>query len=66
MIYGIALGGMEIMVIAGVILFLFGGRKIPELMRGLAQGIGEFKKVKQEADLASLEIKKAVKELEDG
>ncbi len=35
-------GGMELIVILFVVLLLFGGRKIPELMRGLGKGIKEF------------------------
>jgi sec-independent protein translocase protein TatA len=34
---------MHLLIIAVVILVLFGGRKIPEVMRGLGQGIKEFK-----------------------
>tara|TARA_Y100000739_G_C20452631_1_gene392961 strand:+ start:22 stop:225 length:204 start_codon:yes stop_codon:yes gene_type:complete len=37
-------GGTEILVILLIILLLFGGRKIPELMRGLGTGMKEFKK----------------------
>ena len=37
-------GPFEIIVIVLVILLLFGGRKIPELMKGLGQGLREFKK----------------------
>ncbi len=37
------LGGQEIALIAVVLLLMFGGRKIPELMRGLGKGIREFK-----------------------
>lgn len=37
------IGGPEIIIIAIVILVLFGGRKIPELMRGLGRGVKEFK-----------------------
>lgn len=37
------LGTGEIIVIALVILLLFGGRKIPELMRGLGKGVRSFK-----------------------
>jgi sec-independent protein translocase protein TatA len=37
------LGGQEIIVIAILVLLLFGGKKIPELMRGLGKGIREFK-----------------------
>jgi sec-independent protein translocase protein TatA len=35
---------MHILLILAVIMLLFGGKKIPELMRGLGQGIREFKK----------------------
>ena len=36
-------GGWEVVIIALVILLLFGGRKIPELMRGIGKGIRSFK-----------------------
>lgn len=38
-----SLGLQEILVIALVILLLFGGKKIPELMRGLGKGVKSFK-----------------------
>jgi sec-independent protein translocase protein TatA len=34
---------MHLLIIAVVVLVLFGGRKIPEVMRGLGQGVREFK-----------------------
>jgi sec-independent protein translocase protein TatA len=37
-------GGIEILVIVLVVLLLFGAKKIPELARGLGQGITEFRK----------------------
>jgi sec-independent protein translocase protein TatA len=37
------LGWTEIIIIVAIILLLFGGKKIPELMRGLGQGAREFK-----------------------
>jgi sec-independent protein translocase protein TatA len=37
------LGTQEIIIIAFVILLLFGGKKIPELMKGLGKGIKSFK-----------------------
>ena len=40
------LGLTEILLIAFVVLLLFGGKKIPELMRGLGRGIREFKDAK--------------------
>lgn len=36
-------GPTELIIVAVVILLLFGGRKIPELMRGLGKGVKEFK-----------------------
>jgi sec-independent protein translocase protein TatA len=43
-------GVPEMLLIAVVLLLLFGGRKIPELMRGLGKGMNEFKKAKSEMD----------------
>lgn len=37
------LGAQEIIIIAIIVLLLFGGRKIPELMRGLGRGMKEFR-----------------------
>jgi sec-independent protein translocase protein TatA len=42
--------GPEMLVIFLAILLLFGGKKIPELMRGLGKGISEFKKGKNESE----------------
>ncbi|MCE5332086.1 MAG: twin-arginine translocase TatA/TatE family subunit [Bacteroidales bacterium] len=39
-----SLGMPEILLIALVVLLIFGGKKIPELMRGLGKGVTEFKK----------------------
>ena len=38
------LGVTEILMILAVVLLLFGGKKIPELMKGLGSGLNEFKK----------------------
>lgn len=43
------LRGWEILIIFLAILLLFGGRKIPELMRGLGKGVHSFRKGMQEA-----------------
>ena len=52
----LAIGPGQIALIAVVLLIMVGGKKIPELMKGLGTGIKEFKKgVKEEA---SKEIKK--------
>lgn len=45
-----ALGGMEIALIVLALLLLFGGKKIPELMRGLGKGMKEFKDGKDGVD----------------
>ena len=44
------LGAPELIVIAIVLLLLFGGKKIPELMRGLGKGMKEFKDAKDGVD----------------
>ena len=44
------IGGPQIILITIVVLLLFGGRKIPELMRGLGSGIKEFKKATKEEE----------------
>ncbi len=44
------MGGGEIAVILVIVLLLFGGRKIPELMKGLGKGIKEFKDGKDGVD----------------
>ena len=42
------LGGWEIVLILAVVLILFGAKKLPELAKGLGQGIKEFKKATNE------------------
>ncbi|MBO5693445.1 MAG: twin-arginine translocase TatA/TatE family subunit [Tidjanibacter sp.] len=51
------LGGWEIIVIALVILLLFGGKKIPELMRGIGKGVRSFKEGMNEAKEEAQKIK---------
>ena len=45
------LGMQEILVIALIILLLFGGKKIPELMKGLGKGVKSFKDGMKEDDM---------------
>lgn len=46
-----ALGPTELILIALVVILLFGGRKIPELMKGIGQGMKEFKRASREGDM---------------
>ena len=58
------LGATEILLILLVIVLLFGGKKIPELMKGIGQGMKEFKKAStldDEKDKAKPEQKDEVK-----
>lgn len=46
------IGSTELLLIAGLALLLFGGKKLPEMMRGLGKGVSEFKKgVKEVTDI---------------
>jgi sec-independent protein translocase protein TatA len=45
-----SLGTTELLIIAAVVLFLFGGKKIPELFKGLAEAVKEFKKASKDTD----------------
>ena len=49
------LGAQELLLIFGVVLLLFGAKKIPDIARGLGKGIREFKD-------ASKEVKKEIEE----
>jgi len=52
-----SLGAPEIILIALLVLLIFGGKKIPELMRGLGKGVTSFKKGLKDVDE---EIKKDI------
>lgn len=52
-------GWTEIVLIAFIVLLLFGGKKIPELMRGLGRGVREFKDAK---DNVRRELEESVSE----
>jgi sec-independent protein translocase protein TatA len=56
-----SLGPGEIILIALVVLLLFGGKKIPELMKGLGQGVKEFNKAKSSIEN---EVKENIREIE--
>jgi sec-independent protein translocase protein TatA len=59
-LFGIPSGG-ELIVVLFVVLLLFGGKKIPELMRGLGKGIREFNSARNSIEE---EIKEGMKESE--
>ena len=52
------LGMQEVLVIALIVLLLFGGKKIPELMKGLGKGVKSFKEGMNEISLDEPEKKK--------
>ena len=60
------IGTNEIIIILVIVLLLFGGKKIPELMRGLGKGVREFndakQNVKKEIEESTNDIKNSVKE----
>ncbi len=59
--YFLAFGTNEMIIIVIVVLLLFGGRKIPELMRGIGKGIREFNdaksNVKREIEDSASDVK---------
>ena len=56
------IGAPEIIIIALVVLLIFGGKKIPELMKGIGKGVKSFKdglnEVEKEIDSIDTEVKK--------
>ena len=58
MVYPLVFGTWEIVIIVLVVLLLFGGKKIPELMKGLGQGVKSFKQ-------GMNEVEKEIKELDE-
>lgn len=58
-IFAFGLGGWEVVLIFVVVLVLFGAKKLPELAKGLGQGIKEFKKAT--SDISS-EMHRAIEE----
>ncbi len=56
----LAIQGWEWIIIALVVLLLFGGKKIPELMRGLGKGVKSFKQGMKEVEEDINEIKKDI------
>lgn len=58
------IGTQEILLILLIILILFGGKKLPELARGLGHSLREFKKASHDVDEVKENIKKEFNEAE--
>ena len=50
LVYPLVFGTWEIVAIVAVVLLLFGGKKIPELMKGLGKGVKSFKEGMKEVE----------------
>ena len=59
MIYPLMIGTWEIVAIVAVIVLLFGGKKIPELMKGIGKGVKSFKQ-------GMNEVEKEIKDVDEG
>ena len=60
-------GGMELLLILGIVILLFGGKKIPDLAKGIGKGIKDFKKEMKDdepAEVASTDEAKKVEKTE--
>lgn len=57
-----AIGATEIIVVCVLVLLLFGGKKIPELMKGLGQGVRNFKQGMNEPTPEELERQRQVQQ----
>ncbi|MCK4747191.1 MAG: twin-arginine translocase TatA/TatE family subunit [Bacteroidales bacterium] len=62
----LAIGVWQIVLIVAIALLLFGGRKIPELMRGIGQGMKEFKKATAEDEDDVVDDTEDPKKIKDG
>ena len=64
-----SVGPWQVIIIILAIIILFGGKKLPELFRGLGQGLKEFKKatheIKDEVKSATEEVEEVEKEIKD-
>jgi len=59
------IGSGEIIVVLFVLLFLFGGKKLPELVRGLGESGKELKKAKKEIEKALSDVSSEVTDVEE-
>ena len=59
-------GGTELLIIFGIIVLLFGAKKIPDLAKGLGKGIKNFKSEMKEPDESEIASTEAPKKVENG
>lgn len=59
------IGSTELILIGGIALLLFGGKKLPEMMRGLGQGVREFKKGVNEENKDEAKEKEVVEDAKE-
>ena len=57
-----AIGPMQVILIIAIVVLLFGGKKIPELMKGLGSGIKEFKNAAKDEQSATTKKEEETKE----
>ena len=57
-------GGTELLIILGIVVLLFGGKKIPELAKGLGQGIKNFKKSVKDDEVEEVTAAQAPKQVD--
>ncbi len=60
MIQPLFIGTTELMLIAGIALLLFGGKKLPELMKGMGQGVRSFKEGVKDVSEPIKDVKKEI------
>lgn len=60
MMYPLFIGTWELVAIVVIVVLIFGGKKIPELMRGLGQGVKSFKQGMNEVEKEVDEVKKEI------
>lgn len=66
MMHLLFIGTTELILIAAIALLLFGGKKLPELMKGLGKGVSSFKQgMNEPVDSGSDDIKSESKESKD-
>lgn len=60
-----SVGWAEVLIILFIVVLLFGGKKIPELMKGLGKGVKSFKQGMKEVEDDVKEIEKEIKSTDD-